>query len=251
MRERPLRDVPRFVLVTLVVALAVQCSLRLGQFGASATAQDLDAPPNATSLRLAALGDPVPLAKLLMLNLQSFDLRADNPIHFQALDYSRLAGWLGQILALDPQGQYPLHAASRVYAEIPDETKTRVMLDFVYAEFLKDPEHRWPWLAHAASIAKHRLHDLELARRYAAAIQQHATGPRVPLWARQMEAFILEDMNELEAARVMIGGFVASGQVTEPGELRFLEERMRQIETRLKSRKAPATPNMPSASRQK
>jgi hypothetical protein len=251
MRERPLRDVPRFVLATLAVALAVQCTLRLTQSGASATTQDLDAPPNATSLRLAALGDPVPLAKLLMLYLQSFDLRADNPIHFQALDYGSLTGWLGQILALDPGGQYPLHAASRVYAEIPNAAKTRVMLDFVYGEFLKDPEQRWAWLAHAASIAKHRLHDLELARRYAAAIQQYATGPRVPLWARQMEAFILEDMNELEAARIMIGGFVASGQVTEPGELRFLEERMKQIEARLRADKEAPKANMPSASRQK
>jgi hypothetical protein len=242
MKERPLADVPRLVIVTLVVALAVQCSLRLARPGAGAEAHDLDAPPSSTSL---------PLAKLLMLHLQSFDFRADNPIHFQALDYGRLTGWLSRILELDPGGQYPLHAASRVYAEIPDPAKTRLMLDFVDEEFLKDPEHRWVWLAHAASIAKHGLRDLELARRYAAAIQQHARGPQVPLWARQMQAFILEDMNELEAARVMIGGFVASGQITEPGELRFLEERMKQIEARLKAEKQPSELGMPSASRQK
>ncbi len=251
MKERPLADVPRLVMVTLVVALAVQCSLRLARPGAGAEAHDLDAPPSSTTLRLAALGEPIPLAKLLMLHLQSFDFRADNPIHFQALDYGRLTAWLSRILALDPGGQYPLHAASRVYAETPDAAKTRLMLDFVDEEFLKDPEHRWVWLAHAASIAKHGLHDLELARRYAAAIQQHARGPQVPLWARQMQAFILEDMNELEAAQVMIGGFVASGQITEPGELRFLEERMKQIEARLKAEKQPSELGMPSASRQK
>lgn len=251
MKERPLKDVPRLVLATLVLALTVQCALRLAQAGTTAKAQDLDAPPASISLRFATMGDPIPLAKLLMLYLQSYDFRADNPIHFQALDYGRLTGWLTRILELDPGGQYPLHAASRVYAEIPDATKTRVMLDFVYQEFLSDPEHRWMWLAHAASIAKHRLNDLELARRYAAAIQQHATGPQVPMWAKQMEAFILEDMNELEAARVMIGGFVASGQITEPGELRFLEGRMKQIEARIKAGKEALKADMPSASRQK
>jgi len=47
----------------------------------------------------------------------------------------------------------------------------------------------------------------------------------VPLWARQMEAFILEDMDELETARLIIGGYIQSGDVRDPGELRFLEER--------------------------
>jgi hypothetical protein len=82
------------------------------------------------------------------------------------------------------------------------------------------------------------LKDLPLARRYAAAIQQHVHGADVPLWAKQMEAFILEDMDELDAAKVMIGGFIASGRVTEPGELRFLEKRLAAIQARIKEKQA-------------
>ena len=47
-----------------------------------------------------------------------------------------------------------------------------------------------------------------------------------------MEAFILEDMNELEAARLVIGGYIQSGRVKDPGELRFLDERLKELETR-------------------
>jgi len=36
-----------------------------------------------------------------------------------------------------------------------------------------------------------------------------------------MEAFILEDMDELETARLIIGGYIQSGDVRDPGELRF------------------------------
>ena len=47
------------------------------------------------------------------------------------------------------------------------------MLEFVYREFLLDPNRRWPWLAHATVLAKHRLHDLPLALRYAGCAPAH------------------------------------------------------------------------------
>ncbi len=235
MYERPVSHVPGTVLALLAAALIGQASLKGWQPVEIPEASDLPPPPGMSGLRLASLGDPIPLAKVLMLYLQAFDYRAGSVTPYRSLDYDVVERWLSRILSLDPAGQYPLLAASRLYAEVPDEVKVRKMLDFVYGQFLLDPQRRWPWLAHAAVIAKHRLNDLPLARRYAAAIQQHASGPGVPLWARQMEAFILEDMNELETARVMIGGFLASGSVTDPAEARFLEQRLNEIEARLKN----------------
>ncbi|OGA08028.1 MAG: hypothetical protein A3H33_11430 [Betaproteobacteria bacterium RIFCSPLOWO2_02_FULL_65_20] len=237
MAERALTDVPKLVLAMLAGALALQIGLKLAHPVVPPAASDLRPPPSQSSLRLASLGDPIPLAKLLMLYLQSFDYQAVNRIPFRDLNYDTVQQWLLRVLWLDPRGQYPLLAASRLYADVPDEPKTRLMLEFVYRQFLDDPDRRWPWLAHAAAVAKHRLKDLPLARRYAAAIQQHAGGPDVPLWAKQMEVFILEDMDELETARIMIGGFLSSGTVRDPAEIRFLDQRLRDIEARLKSKR--------------
>ena len=234
MAERPVSHVPRTVLAVLAFAIALQAAWKVLQPVSQPSAADLPPPPSVSSLRLAALGDPIPLAKPLMLYLQAFDYQAANRIPYQALNYEAVTQWLQRILRLDPKGQYPLLAASKLYAEVPDEAKVRQMLEFVHQQFLIDPDRRWPWLAHAAAVAKHRLKDLPLARKYAAAIQQHSTGPNVPLWATQMEAFILEDMNELETARIMIGGFLASGTVTDPAEARFLEQRLREVEARSK-----------------
>jgi hypothetical protein len=50
-----------------------------------------------------------------------------------------------------------------------------------------------------------------------------------------MEIFILEDMNELEAAKIMLGGLLASGHLRDPGERRFLKERLDALERRLAS----------------
>ena len=232
MKERRLSAVPRIVLIALGLALCGQILMSRFADSARTNTADLSPPPPLSVLQLAGFGDPVPVGKLLMLYVQAFDLRASNPIPYQALDYDALTGWLGSILELDQTGQYPLHAASRIYAPVQDPGKTRKILEFIYSEFYKDPNRRWAWLAESAVMAKHQLHDLPLAQRYAAAVQQYATGTDVPLWAKQMNAFILEDMNELEQAKIMIGGFIASGQVKEPGELKLLEQRLQEIEKR-------------------
>ena len=212
------------------MGLAAQIALKAAAPRPLATAEDLHAPPGIAALRLASFGDPVALAKALMLYLQAFDYQSGSKVPYRDLDYQVLEGWLSRILELDPQGQYPLLAASRLYAEVPVPAKQRSMLEFIYREFLLDPNRRWPWLAHATVIAKHRLHDLPLALRYAQAIEQHATAPNVPAWAKQMRAFILEDMNELQAARLVIGGYLASGTVKDPAEIRFLDERLKELE---------------------
>jgi len=232
--ERPFSTVPRGILAALILALVVQIGLRSAHPPPAPRAADLPPAPATRSLAVASFGDPIPLAKVLMLYLQAFDYQSGDRAPYQALDYDRLQGWLTRILRLDPKGQYPLMAASRLYADVPSEAKKRQILEFVYQEFFKDPDRRWQWLAHAAAVAKHGLKDLPLAQKYAAAIQKYAVGEDVPLWARQMEIFILEDMNELETARIMIGGYIEKGLIKHPGELRFLENRLKELEARIK-----------------
>jgi hypothetical protein len=232
--QRPARLVPRWIRGALGAALAAQLLSAALQAPARARAEDLPRPPGLAVLRLAVFGEPVAAGKLLMLWLQAFDYRSGSRVPYRDLDYRALSGWLEGIVALDPSGQYPLMAASNLYAEVPDPDRVRLMLDLVYREYLKDPNQRWPWLARATVIAKHRLHDLPLALRYAHALQQNTTAAGVPVWVGQMEAFILEDMNELEAAKILIGGIIASGRFAYPREREILQRRLEEIEQRLK-----------------
>ncbi len=232
--ERPLSHVSRPVLALLATGLALQIGLHGWLPVPDARARDLTQAPATSLLRLASLGEPIALAKILMLRLQSFDYQSGSKMPYKELNYARVEDWLSRILELDPRGQYPLLAASRLYAEVPDEVRQRSMLEFVYRAYLLDPNRRWPWLAHATFLAKHRLQDMGLALRYAAALRQHTTDRSVPAWATTMEIFIREDLNELETARIMIGGLLASGRITDRGELNFLDGRLREIEARMK-----------------
>lgn len=234
--ERPLGALPAWLWLSLAVALALQISWRTQEAAPHLRQAELPPAPSSAALRLAAFGEPEAAARLVMLYLQAFDYGGANPTPYRRLDYGRLIAWLRNIVELDPRSQYALFCAARIYAETADPARMRQMLEFIYDEFLADPNRRWPWLAHAALLAKHRLHDLPLARRYAVAIDRATTAPDVPLWARQMETFILEDMNELEAARIMIGGLLDRGKVSDPAELRLLEERLQDLERRSRAR---------------
>ncbi len=231
-RARSVKFVPIPVLVLLVAGLAAQVAWHGTRQPPAATASDLPVPPRLDALRLSSLGDPIVMGKLLMLWLQAHDNQPGVSIPFKNLDYARVADWLERILGLDPRGQYPLLAASRVYAAVQDDGKKRFMLDFVYRKFFEDPNRRWPWLAHAAIVAKHRFEDLPLALEYAQAVSDHATGSEVPNWARDMPVVILEDMGELEAATVMAGYLLSSGRVTAEHEKRFLMEKLEELKRR-------------------
>lgn len=229
-RERPVADAPVAVRVAAGVLLMAQLVLSSWQPAPAASAQALPEIPVTTVLRAASLGDPIPLAQLLTLYLQAFDNQPGISIPFVQLDYGRVEAWLGAALALDPAGQYPLLLAAQVYSQVPDRARQRHMLEFVYRQFQADPDRRWRWLAHAAIMAKHRLQDRQLALQYARALREQATGPQVPGWARQMEIFLHEEAGEYAAARALLGGLLHSGAVTDPHELRFLADRLTQLE---------------------
>jgi hypothetical protein len=230
--ERALGAVPAWLWGLLAAALAAQIAWSAFRAPAAPAAADLPPAPRLEALRLASLGETEATARIAMLYLQSFDFGGTNTLPYQRLDYGRLIDWLGAILALDPRSDYPLFSAARLYAEVPDAARSRLMLEFIYRAFLRDPNRRWPWLAHAALLAKHRLHDLPLALRYATAVDERTTAPDLPPWARQMRIFILEDLGELDAARIMIGGLLQSGRIHDPAELRFLKERLDELEAK-------------------
>lgn len=213
----------------LVVGLCAQIAWQMLAPAPVARASALSFPPDTASLRLVSLGEPIALAHALALYLQAFDNQPGISIPYRELDYGVVEAWLQAALVLDPRGHYPLMMAAHLYSLVPDEAKQRRMLDFVHRAFLADPDGRWRWLAHAAIVAKHRLKDMPLALRYAEEIATKAGSARG--WARQMRIFILEDMGETEAAKVLLGGLLASGEVSDPAEIRFLTERLEKLQS--------------------
>ena len=232
-KDRPLRDVPRSITVMLVLALAAQLVWHALQEPVSAKAEDLPHPMSSGAYVMASLNEPVATAKLLNLWLQAFDNQPGISIPLRSLDYRVVREWLDTILELDPKGHYPMLVAARVYGSVSDTDKQREMMDYIYNRFTQDPDKHWRWLAHAVIVAKHDLKDLQLALKYADALADKATGEHVPYWAKDMKIIVLEDMGKLEAARILVGGLIASGEINDPHELHFLENKIRLLEEKM------------------
>ena len=221
---------PFSVLVVFLLLLGLKAFTASQRQAWQAAAEAL---PEPSPLLLSTLGmtDPLPVARLVTLWLQSFDNQPGMSLSYSRLDYEILADWLTQILKLDPRGQYPLLLASRIYGEVNHADRRRVMADLVYRQYRKDPGRRWRWLVHTITVVRHQLKDLPLAREYASALSNASPDLPIPGWARQMEIFLLEDMGEAEVAAVMLGALLESGAVQDPAELRFLLERLENLQS--------------------
>ena len=222
---------PRVLWLLLAGAVCLQIVHDAMAPAAAARYRALGEAPPASLIQLAAFGERELASRALMLTLQAHDTQPGLNVPLVQLDYARVLGWLETALELDPTSHYPLLAAVRIYAAVPDPKRRLMMLDFVHRSFLSDPNRRWRWLAEAAILAKHRQRDLPLALTYASDLTEHARGAQVPAWARDMSVIVLEEMGELEAARVLIGGLIHDGRVTDKNELRYLNRKLQELES--------------------
>lgn len=229
-KDRPVRDVPNVVIVLLIVTLIMQLAWHSQQTIVAAKAEDLPHPMSTRAYVMISMGEPITMSKILNLWLQAFDNQPGLSLSFHQLDYVRLTEWLDTILELDPNGHYPMLVAARVYGSVTDQQRQRIMLDYIFQKFNKNPNKHWQWLAHAVITAKYSLKDMSLALKYARALAEKATADHVPYWARDMHFIVLEDMGEVEAAKILVGALIDSGEITDPYELNFLAEKIRVLE---------------------
>jgi len=238
-KDRPVSDVPASIKLLLLLALVLQLIWHSFQDPVVAKAEDLAAPLSTRTYVMSSLGEPIAASKFLNLWLQAFDNQPGVSISFHQLNYPRLTQWLDTILELDPDGHYPMLVAARVYGSVQDHEKQRIMMDYIFYKFNEDPNKYWRWLAHVIITAKHELKDNELALKYANALAEKATGKNVPYWARDMKIIVLEDMGEVEAAKILVGALIDSGEITDPYELNFLTHKIAVLEEKtLKKRQS-------------
>jgi hypothetical protein len=232
-KDRPVSDVPGWVKLSLMLALVIQLLWHSMQDPIVAKAEDLPAPLSTRTYIMSSLGEPIAVSKFLNLWLQAFDNQPGASISFHQLDYSRLTQWLDTILELDPRGHYPMLVAARVYGSVNDPEKQRIMMDYIFYKFNENPGKYWRWLAHVVIMAKHELKDFDLALKYADALADKANGKNIPYWAKDMKIIVLEDMGEVEAAKILVGALIESKEITDPYELNFLTHKIAVLEEKL------------------
>ena len=232
--ERPFNTIPRKLFICFLIMLVIQIwTARLLIFEVEHVLKPLPEPFTAQTYRIVSMGSDQLLSYLLSIRLQLFDNQSGKHIRYEQLNYTTLVRWLDQIHRLNVQSEYPTMLASRVYGQVVDEKKLRMMVNFIRKSFNQNPQLHWRRMTEATILARHKLGDLELALSMAEQLTSQPAYVIMPHWARDMQFILLGEMNEFEAGIAIILGLLESGSISDTDEKRFLKEKLLDFQQKL------------------
>jgi hypothetical protein len=138
-------------------------------------------------------------------------------------DYPKLEKWFKFLDTLDNKSELMPSAAAYYFSRSQHPQDVKYVLNYLEDRSFKDPEYNWWWLSQAIYLANDVLKDKQRAIKIAHVL--HEVKGDIPIWARQMEAFLQEDIGDKKAAKaIMCETFrtLGSGQNIEEKELDFM-----------------------------
>lgn len=177
--------------------------------------------PSKVSVKASALGDEQCYFRILAFQLQN---AGDSFGRFTALkeyDYRKLYQWFTLLDTLDMRSNYIPALAGYYYSQTQHIPDVKYVIDYLEQHAEKDMYHKWWWMAQAVYLANHKLQDQ--GRALALAYKLAAT-PRddIPLWVKQMPAFIHEERGETGEALVIIKDILTHQEKFSQGEINFM-----------------------------
>ncbi len=229
-RVRSISHVPRIVLLVLIALLILQIiNHHYNSQKLTIEFQQINNPPSDRMLKLASLGSEKLYSYFLILKLQLHDNQVGKNIAYNRLDYERLSAWLKSIYRINPDSDYPAFLASRVYSQVKDPAKIRLMIKLIIDLFEHNPLQHWRRMTEASLLAKHQLKDLEFALELAERVAELPHSADIPYWARDMRLILLDELNQYQSAIILISSLLQSDEIKDPGERKFLQDRLLKI----------------------
>jgi len=229
---KPLNNLPNGLLLSLPLLLIGLVLLQKTAPNQAVKIENLSEPPNIILLKNLSLNEPALTSRLLSIWLQDFDYQKGKSLNYDQLDYKKLTEWLNSIQELDQNNRYPLLSASHIYSTVKDPEKLRHIITFVEQQFKLNPEKNWPWMVKMVLLAQHKLHNNELALRLSQKLMRLTQGKKVPSWVRQMSLSVLIADEQKNAAATLIAALLQGGEIKDPAERRFLQQRFFELKIR-------------------
>ncbi|HLN25137.1 MAG TPA: hypothetical protein VK558_14275 [Patescibacteria group bacterium] len=209
--------------VLAVLGLALAGHLEFWQQNAALRAETeiIPVPPSPRAVSAMAFGDRQGLYRVLGHELQDFGDTGGRVTPLLNYDYDRVLTWLRVLDGLDERSDYTMSLAGYLFGQISDPRRAGMMADYIRQRALQDPVRNWRWMAYAVFVARHRAKDMPMALSIArdlAAIRD----PSLPVWTRQMPAFVLASVGDNEAASDLMGAILGSATDISPEERNFM-----------------------------
>lgn len=207
----------------LLTFLAMAWALWLGS--AELTARWAGVPPVPTrdGAIMGALGDVELAFRSNALELQNLGDGGGETTPLKSYDYARLGQWFDLLDSLDPASDHPLFLAAYYFGATQVPGDVGYIVDYLVRAGDNPAGDKWRWLAHAAYLKRYRMDDLSGALDIAYKLSRmQLVDERMPIWARQMPAFILHAQGQESGARDLIEKMIVSDNNINPADLNFL-----------------------------
>lgn len=177
--------------------------------------------PTKNAVKALSLGDSQLYFRILAFRLQNAGDTFGRNTPLKDYDYALLERWFLLLDGLDAKSNFVPALAGYYFAQSQNVEDVRYVVRYLEQHYDRDPQTKWWWLSQAMYLANHRLKDKPLALRLATKLSQ--TPAEVPIWARQMPAFIYEQMGEREAAYRFIRQILDHADDLSPHDIQFME----------------------------
>ncbi|PIR33134.1 MAG: hypothetical protein COV36_03260 [Alphaproteobacteria bacterium CG11_big_fil_rev_8_21_14_0_20_44_7] len=190
-------------------------------------------PPFPSKEEVAALsfGDDQMYFRILALQLQMMGDTFGRTTPLKDYDYPLLNKWFLLLDTLDWESNFVPSIAAYYFSRTQHPPDVVYVVDYLEKHSMVNPEKKWWWLSQAIYLTNSVLGDKERALKYGRVLRKVKT--TIPMWARQMEVFLREDLGENEEAEtVMCEIFENAADIPEfemNFMLYFFEERLKTV----------------------
>ena len=212
-------------LLHFALIIAITCQLVFWYFTKHIKPDMIIVPkaPKQSTVNLLSLGDKQFFFRYLGFKVQN---AGDSWGRFTALkdyNYKELIKWFYILNNLDGISNYPPSMAGYYYGQTQNTADTIYIIEYLREHAKTDIREKWWWLAQAVYLANHRLKDKKLALEIAYELTKVPLDVKMPMWVRQMPAFIHEQLGENEAAKKIIVNILKNYDDLSEGEKNFME----------------------------
>jgi len=180
--------------------------------------------PTKNGAIMMTLGDAQFSFRIGAITLQNLGNTGGNVVAVKDYDYDKLGQWFWLLNDMDPASNHVPMLAAYYFGATPVAEDLRIVVEYLAHVGQIPAGNKWRWLVQAIFLARHRMKDLDRALDYAYKLSKmDPDGDTLPIWARQMPAFVLSEQGERESSRKIVEEILLTADDLHPNEVNFME----------------------------
>jgi hypothetical protein len=212
------RTAKLFDLLKIAAALGLCYALLQATYPVRSEWPGIPTAPDRARAHLYGFGDTEFSYRTIGMMLQNAGDVGGRVTSLMNYDFRIIRDWLWLSYTLDSQSNYVPSLAAYYFGSTQKKEELKYLVDYLAKVGQDDGAERWRWLAHAVFIARFEMKNqekaLELAEKLAAVDQ-----PDMPIWTKQMPAYVMANVGKKKAARDLMLTIAATDKTIDPAEI--------------------------------